>query len=179
MATGRFIFGHGKCSGVQMTVLRRIAAQCMSRFSDCDGYIEPAHCFDSLHQVCRGRSVYEALPSQQGELARLEISRLSLPADVSNAPRLEDVLAGEAAERLRCLETSLRSPSEVDAMNETLGKVQPYMDPSLKGRKFSKFIARLCDVGLVSFTRHPRSFVGTFAVWKKGGEKQRVIVDAR
>eukprot|EP00971_Amphidinium_carterae_P351274 6492020-Amphidinium_carterae.1 len=179
MACGRFVFGQGRCNSVQLTFLKRIASHCMMRFSDCGSFVEPAHCFDSLHVVCRGRSVYEALPSQQGDVAKMEIERLSLPADVSTAPLLEDVLGGEALERLQGLEAHLRPPGEIAAMNDALGKVQPYMDPSLKGRKFAKLVVRLREVGLVSFTQHPVCFVGTFAVWKKGGEKQRIIVDAR
>eukprot|EP00971_Amphidinium_carterae_P229081 4544126-Amphidinium_carterae.1 len=179
MTSGRFIFGAGRCNSVQMAVLKRIAGQCMERFCDCDSHIEPVHCFESLHQVCRGRSVYDSLPSQQGDVAKMEIKRLSLPDDVHGAPFLEDVLSGQALERLRCLETQLRPPSEVVALEEALEKVQPYMDPSLKGRKLSRLVMLLRDVGLVSFTQKPISFVGTFAVWKKNAEKQRIIVDAR
>eukprot|EP00971_Amphidinium_carterae_P017386 342789-Amphidinium_carterae.3 len=179
MTCGRFIFGHGRCNAVQMAVLKRIATECMERFCGNESFIEPAHCFESLHQVCRGRSVYETLPSHQGDVAKMEIERLSLPMDVHGAPHLEDVLAGQALERLRCLEAQLRPPSEIVALEEALGKVQPYMDPSLKGRKFEKLVIRLREVGLVSFTRKPVCYVGTFAVWKKGGEKQRIIVDAR
>ena len=69
----------------------------------------------------------------------------------------------------------------LELQSETIEPIVPYSDPALTESPalMLRLIRLLHSNGLISFRRRARSFVGAFAVHKKGGEWQRLVIDAR
>ena len=68
-----------------------------------------------------------------------------------------------------------------ELQSETIEPIVPYSDPALTESPalMLRLIRLLHSNGLISFRQRARSFVGAFAVHKKGGEWQRLVIDAR
>ena len=74
----------------------------------------------------------------------------------------------------------LRPKSEALALQQKLGLVAPYTDPSLvrSKRKYARFIQRLFEAGMIRYATEGEVTVGVFFVKKTSG-KIRIILDTR
>ena len=71
--------------------------------------------------------------------------------------------------------------SEQEAALVSEHGIVPYVDPQLANdpAKFKELIGKLDAAGLIAYTVEAFSFVGVFAVLKKAGPWQRLVIDAR
>ncbi|CAK0845234.1 unnamed protein product [Prorocentrum cordatum] len=128
----------------------------------------------ALRELLRGRSPYDGR-SGPTTVASYSAGLVSMPMDVSDCPRLEDLLPGEALTFLQERhERMLReSPLPTD--------VEPYFDSVLKfnHKEYRGLVRRLLSAGILGWTLTPKERIGMFFVWKDGRRRLRLIVDAR
>ena len=122
----------------------------------------------SLTTMLQGRSVYDHMDSVTS-LAPFELAQVSLPADLSEAPELSDVLPVEArvlldGELKRMLP---RNPErEMDA-----ACFKTYTDPLLTGRRYRQFVRLLQRRGMIRFTLSRRN-----VVWEDSSSRRKMGV---
>ncbi|CAK0833049.1 unnamed protein product, partial [Prorocentrum cordatum] len=128
----------------------------------------------ALRELLRGRSPYDGRGGPT-TVASYSAGLVSMPTDVSDCPRLEDLLPGEALTFLQeRQERMLReSPLPTD--------VEPYFDSVLKfnHKEYRGLVRRLLAAGILGWTLTPKERIGMFFVWKDGRRRLRLIVDAR
>ncbi|CAK0831182.1 unnamed protein product [Prorocentrum cordatum] len=128
----------------------------------------------ALRELLRGRSPYDGR-SGPTTVASYSAGLVSMPTDVSDCPRLEGLLPGEALTFLQeRQERMLReSPLPTD--------VEPYFDSVLKfnHKEYRGLVRRLLSAGILGWTLTPKERIGMFFVWKDGRRRLRLIVDAR
>lgn len=126
-------------------------------------------------ELLRGRDGY-AEPSTPASLAPYNLELVSLPTDLCDAPRAEELL--EEADR-RYLQGQERMLREIPKEDSEV--IKPYWDPALRHNpgRYRKFIQRLNDIKYLDFTLSPSQHAGVFFVWKSDGKRIRMIVDAR
>ena len=133
---------------------------------------------EAARALLRERVGYQAGPSN---VATFEMSRVSLPGDISGAPRLEDVLPHSA---LAFLEDNfapmLKSEAELLEMHDHGEVITPCWDVVLQRdrRKYVALVRKLMEKGLLQATVRPKEQASLFFVHKKEGT-QRMIVDCR
>ncbi|CAK8994704.1 unnamed protein product [Durusdinium trenchii] len=126
-------------------------------------------------ELLRGRDGY-AEPSTPASLAPYNLELVSLPTDLCDAPRAEELL--EEADR-RYLQGQERMLREIPKEDSEV--IKPYWDPALRHNpgRYRKFIQRLNGIKYLDFTLSPSQHAGVFFVWKSDGKRIRMIVDAR
>ncbi|CAK0823925.1 unnamed protein product, partial [Prorocentrum cordatum] len=128
----------------------------------------------ALRELLRGRSPYDGRGGPT-TVASYSAGLVSMPTDVSDCPRLEDLLPGEALTFLReRQERMLReSPLPTD--------VEPYFDSVLEfnHKEYRGLVRRLLSAGILGWTLTPKERIGMFFAWKDGRRRLRLIVDAR
>ena len=112
-------------------------------------------------------------------LASYEFGKVSLPIDVSHAPRLQDLLSGVPRDLL-CADRMLRSSHELDETLRMDGPARSYWDPKLAGHRpsYLEFVRDLHSRGLIVYLGSAKCHVSTFFIRKKDG-RLRWLVDAR
>lgn len=123
-----------------------------------------------------------------GDTVPMSLPLLSLPdgrvAGVDLLECIDDPLRGIVS---NFEDTLLQDQDVWTALSSNSDFLQPYNDPALENRKFFlKFVKRLYDCGILSFTNNVRCRVGAFSVSKKPKEvdgvrvqRQRLILDCR
>ncbi|CAK0809789.1 unnamed protein product [Prorocentrum cordatum] len=161
---------HGPANDMQRDVLARFEGLVRGRQPDAK-LQEPQA---ALRELLRGRSPYDGR-SGPTTVASYSAGLVSMPTDVSDCPRLEDILPGEALTFLQeRQERMLReSPLPTD--------VEPYFDSVLKfnHKEYRGLVRRLLSAGILGWTLTPKERIGMFFVWKDGRRRLRLIVDAR
>ena len=129
-----------------------------------------------MKALLRGSSPYDGVGANES-LASYQPELVSLPADISGCPFLEDVLADN--DRLYLKERSEQMLRGNDDVEHT--ELKPYWDPVLKHNKkeYNRLVRRLADIGYFNFTTRPECFVGIFFVWKSSRTRLRMITDGR
>eukprot|EP00959_Pyramimonas_sp_CCMP1952_P089736 1877659-Pyramimonas_sp.AAC.1 len=116
--------------------------------------------------MIRGVSLYQEC---QSNVAPFQLRLVSLPADVSTAPSVYDLVDQQGCLFLEgCGERMLRDISEfVDLRRRE--PVKPCSDPRLgrSRRRCLRFIRRLRSIGMLRCTTQRIDFIGSFFVWKK------------
>ncbi|CAK0865318.1 unnamed protein product [Prorocentrum cordatum] len=143
----------------------------LAGFRSGPSYFEP----DAMQlELLRGRAPYDGA----GCLARVapfKMGFVSLSETVEGCPPFEDVAPPEVQRFLK------GHPERVLRSDSPSSSVTPYFDPPLKrsANTCRQFIADLHRRGLIGWTRRPRCQVGLFFVEKDGGQRLRLILDAR
>ena len=137
----------------------------------------------ALGALLRAEAGYES-GSGVGDVAAYKPGSVSLPADVVDCPNIFDIAPESARSHLVSFESMLRPLSEVQNLDDTLGPVEPYMDPVLGSdrRQYIAFLEDLDRRGLLSWTQDPKVLCSLFFVKKKPSETGadlRRIVDCR
>ena len=134
----------------------------------------------ALRELLRGRSLYGA-GAANDSLAPFQQGRLSLPESVSGSPSIGDVCGRRGHYFLEREGERMLKPVGEAKSDLARDRTQCYCDPVLVNRKtvYVSFLKDLMSRGLLDFTLDPIESVGIFCVWKKGREKQRLILDAR
>ena len=130
----------------------------------------------ALAELLRGQDGY-AEPSTPASLAPFNLELISLPKDLSDAPRAEDLLQGDDRRYLEVQERMLRGNQD-EGLDDP---IRPYWDPALKHnpRNYRRFIQKLHGIQYLEYTLEPSQFAGVFFVWKSDRERIRMIIDAR
>eukprot|EP00438_Fugacium_kawagutii_P024261 Skav223122 [mRNA] locus=scaffold419:830256:833692:- [translate_table: standard] len=130
----------------------------------------------ALRELLHGQDGYSEL-STPASLAPFNLELISLPQDLDDAPRAEDLLSVEDRRYLEVQERMLRDTPRDE--HSTL--VKPYWDPALKNnpRTYRKFIQKLHSIKYLEYTLSPSQHAGVFFVWKSDRKRVRMIVDAR
>ncbi|CAK0860615.1 unnamed protein product [Prorocentrum cordatum] len=128
----------------------------------------------ALRELLRGRSPYDGRGGPT-TVASYSAGLVSMPTDVSDCPRLEDLLPGEALTFLQ--ERQERMLRETPLSTD----VEPYFDSVLKfyNKEYRGLVRRLLSAGILGWTLTPKERIGMFFVWKDGRRRLRLIVDAR
>ncbi|CAK0863277.1 unnamed protein product, partial [Prorocentrum cordatum] len=133
-----------------------------------------------------GQGALEELLSKQsyggsaGAVAPLEVERVALPSLQRRPARIQDVGGSAGAKVLEVLKSLVRTSEEGEAEEERQQLRRAYNDPLIrqKPKEYAKLLRMLHERGIVEYRRSCKKSVGTFCVWKKGGE-QRLILDCR
>ncbi|CAE7494575.1 unnamed protein product, partial [Symbiodinium sp. CCMP2456] len=127
----------------------------------------------ALQELLKGRSEYSA--DGPTTLAPFKLDLISLPASLEGCPDAESLLGEEDCRFLKEQERMLHDNPQLDP------NFHPYWEPSLRNnaRNYRKLIKRLDDIKYLKYTLYPKEHAGLFFVWKSGGAKTRLIVDAR
>ena len=132
----------------------------------------------ALRELLKGRCIYE-VDGTPLNLAAFTDGTLSLPSDVSDAPRVLDLLPEGARFFLKDIERMMRPAAETATMREEQ-PIVPYTCRSLRTRRiYKKMIGMLQSRGMLRWTTRPRCHVGVFFVKKKDPTKLRLILDCR
>ena len=160
------------CSGMQSMALARMDG--LIRSQEPNGAVPQPE--EALQALLRGSSPYDGAGVNES-LASYQPELVSLPADISGCPFLEDVLAENDRLYLKERSEQMLRGSEDAATCE----VKPYWDPILRYNKkeYNALVKKLTDIGYFNFTTVPECFVGIFFVWKSSRTKLRMITDAR
>ncbi|CAK0868534.1 unnamed protein product, partial [Prorocentrum cordatum] len=128
----------------------------------------------ALRELLRGRSPYAGRGGPT-TVASYSAGLVSMPTDVSDCPRLEDLLHGEALTFLRERQERMLRESPLPT------GVEPYFDSVLKfnHKEYRGLVRRLLSAGILGWTLTPKERIGMFFVWKDGRRRLRLIVDAR
>ncbi|CAK0795767.1 unnamed protein product, partial [Prorocentrum cordatum] len=128
----------------------------------------------ALRELLRGRSPCDGRGGPT-TVASYSAGLVSMPTDVSDCPRLEDLLPGEALTFLQ--ERQERMLRETPLPTD----VEPYFDSVLKfnHKEYRGLVRRLLSAGILGWTLSPKERIGMFFVWKDGRRRLRLIVDAR
>ena len=110
--------------------------------------------------------------SGEVKLAPYQAEAVSLVANALDGPMVEDVTTGEARLYLdEWEERMLRTDADYEEMLEKDGKIEPYMDSTLRSssHQYLQFAKDLSRRGLVRWSRAQKERVGVFFVEKKNG----------
>ena len=160
----------GPFSAAQASAIERIRRRV-------GGFGKPPPCFshrEALQELLRVRDLYHQRPSV---VVPFEESRLKILRKAPRPKEITDVAPPEVAAFFRDV-SRFRRPLSDFADDEPV--VRPYVDVRLRGSAAlrRRFFRLLADLGLVSYRRRGRSFVGCFFV-KKKHEEIRLVLDAR
>ncbi|CAK0860257.1 unnamed protein product, partial [Prorocentrum cordatum] len=155
---------------MQLEVLERICELASRRYPGPDALSERA----AVRRLLRGHAPRDGA----GCLTRVAPFRkglVSLPETVEGCPPFEDVAPPEVQRFLK------GHPERMLRADSPSSTVTPYFDPALKRsvKTYRQFIIDLRRRGLVGWTTRPRRQVGLFFVEKDGGQRLRLILDAR
>ncbi|CAK0851827.1 unnamed protein product, partial [Prorocentrum cordatum] len=155
---------------MQLEVLERICESASRRFPGPDALSERA----AVRRLLRGHAPCDGA----GCLARVAPFRkglVSLPETVEGCPPFEDVAPPEVQRFLK------GHPERMLRADSPSSTVTPSFDPALKRsvKTYRQFISDLRRRGSVGWTTRPRCQVGLFFVEKDGGQRLRLILDAR
>ena len=132
----------------------------------------------ALCELLKAPSVYEA--TEQCTRVPMRLDKLNILRGAVRPIDIHRVIGDDArpfAERAQAYMP--RSEREQARFDEHRPTPLPYNDPKLRDRRFlRKLVERLHAVGLITWRRRIKSFIGFFAVTKKDG-MQRLIGDAR
>ncbi|CAK0901058.1 unnamed protein product, partial [Prorocentrum cordatum] len=128
----------------------------------------------ALRELLRGRSPYDGRGGPT-TVASYSAGLVSMPTDVSDCPRLEDLLPVEALAFLQ--ERQERMLRETPLPTD----VEPYFDSVLKfnHKEYRGLVRRPLSAGILGWTLTPKERIGMFFVWEDGRRRLRLIVDAR
>ena len=138
----------------------------------------------ALSALLRSEAGYEQA-SGVGDVAVYKQGSVSLPSDVSDAPSVFDISPGSTLRHLEDFDGMLRPLSELQNLDDTLGRVEPYMDPVLGSdrRQYLAFLEDLDRRGLLTWSQNPKVLCSVFFVRKKPssetGADLRMIIDCR
>ena len=158
----------------------------MARATECATLVEPPveSKEAALAALLRADAGYESAGGV-GDVAAFKQGSVSLPEDVSDSPSIYDISPESALHYLESFESMLRPVSEVQCLDDTLGKVVPYMDPVLGSdqQRYISFLEDLDSRGLLTWSQAPKVLCSVFFVRKKPsaatGADLRMIVDCR
>ena len=173
------------CSGAQADAISQVTGVVLEQTPP-PGLLAPD---EALSQLLRSGGKYDASSGAHdlasaiptGALAPLGSGELSLPADVSSAPRLVETLAEEEAQLFKGFrERLMLSTEDYNAKINSEGLPGLYYDPVLQ-RDRAKYVDLLIKMhcrGLLRWRASVSEQVGLFFVYKKNGSL-RLIADAR
>lgn len=104
----------------------------------------------------------------------IQLDKLDLPERSAHL-ELHDLLGEEDRQTLQSSITSARAQLAGPAVFDDLGAPRA----RVAAGEYAPLLRRLCHAGIVTFVRQPLVVNGLFAVPKSGGDRQRLIIDAR
>eukprot|EP00959_Pyramimonas_sp_CCMP1952_P136336 2852948-Pyramimonas_sp.AAC.1 len=100
----------------------------------------------------------------QSNIAPFQLRLVSLPADVSTAPFVGDLVDQQGRLFLEgCGERMLRDAGEFESLRRH-GPAKPYSDPRLARSRWQclRFVRRLRGIGMPRYATRPIDFIGSF-----------------
>ena len=134
----------------------------------------------ALAALLRSEAGYEQA-SGVGDVASYKQGSVSLPADVSDSPSIFDIAPESALSTLVSFEGMLRPISEVQNFDDTLGAVEPYMDPVLGSdrRQYIAFLEDLDCRGLLTWPQMPKVLCSAFLLSGRSRRRRREQIYGR
>lgn len=137
----------------------------------------------ALTELCRSSGYLK----ERSDVAPYEAHRVSLPSDDNQVLDLADLLGSEGAREVEAFcKRQIRSRGEARTRIREAGLRRSYSDPAFKGcsEEYRAFIRRLYRANMVDYVYaddldNITEYAGIFFVWKKGRERQRMVVEAR